>query len=181
MGESLKSRSGYYSCWYNRLQGVLYLLAFLAFGIGDTITSIWMIEQRGITGEGNFFVQYIMLNYGPSEFIWIKICVTIVILFMPFLILKGAAYWIINGYLVSFIVAGTLGTVLNIQASRNEQLLLSPGQVIFLFMALVMILTSIGEEIDRRAPLKIRPFIVCLLNDVSIILVTISNTFKKGD
>jgi len=181
MGESLKSISGFYSCWYNRLQGVLYLLAFLAFGIGDTITSIWMIEQRGIVREGNFFVQYVIINYGASEFIWIKILVTIVLLFMPFFILKEAAYWILNGYLFSFIVAGILGMILNIQASRNEQLLLSPEQVIFLFIGLVLILTNVGEEIDKRTNPKIRPNIVCLLNDVSTILVTIINTFKKRE
>ncbi len=181
MGEESKSRSGYYSCWYNRLQVALYLLAFLTFGIGDTVTSIWMIEQRGILGEGNFFVQYIVLNYGPSEFIWIKICVTIVLLFLPFLMVKGAAYWIINGYLVSFFIAGTLGMVLNIQSSRNEQLLLSPDQVIFLFIASVFILTNIGEEIDKWTHPKIRPHIVCFLNDIEIILVTIINIFKKKE
>ncbi len=179
MGESLKSRSGYYSCWYNRLQGVLYLFAFLTFGIGDTFTSIWMIEQRGIVKEGNFFVQYIIINYGASEFIWIKILVTIVLLFMPFLILKEAAYWVLNGYLASFIVAGTLGMILNTQASRNEQLLLSPEQAIFLFIGMVLILTNVGDEIDKRTNPKIRPNIVCLLNDVSTIVVTIVNIFKN--
>ncbi len=180
MGEESKSSgSRYYSCWYNRLQVALYLLAFLAFGIGDTVTSIWMIEQRGIMGEGNFLVQYIILNYGASEFIWIKICATIVLLFIPFLMLKGAYYWIINGYLVSFFIAGSLGVILNLQAARNEQLLLSPDQVIFLFIASVLILTNIGEEIDKRTHPKIKPHIVCFLNDIEIILVAVINTFKK--
>ncbi len=175
----MKSESGYYSCWYNRLQGALYLLAFLTFGIGDTITSIWMIGQRGIMGEGNPFIQYVILNYGISYYISIKICVTIVLLFVPFLLLDEAAYWAISGYLVSFIVAGTLGTVLNIQAARNERLLLSPEQVIFSFITLVLVLTSIGDEIDKRTHPKIRPYVVCLLNDIALILVTITSIFKK--
>jgi len=62
MWESLKSESGYYSCWYNRLQGALFLLAFLTFGIGDAITSAQMVEQRGIMGEGNLIVRYMILN-----------------------------------------------------------------------------------------------------------------------
>ncbi len=177
----MKSKSGYYSCWYNRLQGALYLLAFLAFGIGDTITSIWMIGQRGIMGEGNPFMQYVILNYGIPNYIAIKICITIVLLFVPFLLLDKDAYWTISGYLISFIVAGTLGTVFNIQAARNEQLLLSPEQVIFLFLTLVLVLTSIGEEIDKRTHPKIRPYVVCLLNDIATILVTITSMFKKKE
>lgn len=177
----MKIESGYYSCWYNRLQGALYLLAFLAFGIGDTITSIWMIGQRGIRGEGNPIIRYIIINYGTSDFILIKISFTIVLLFVPFLILDEAAYWTISGYLVSFIVAGTLGTVLNIQAMRNERLLLSSEQVIFLFITLVLVSTSIGEEIDKRTKPKIRPYVACLLNDIAIILVTINSIFKKKE
>jgi hypothetical protein len=177
----LKSESGYYSCWYNRLQGALYLLAFLAFGIGDTISSIWMIGQRGIMGEGNPIIRYIIINYGTSDFILIKISFTIVLLFVPFLILDEADYWTISGYLVSFIVAGTLGTVLNIQAARNERLLFSPEQVIFLFLTLVLVLTSIGEQIDKRTHPKIRPYVVCLLNDIAIILVTITSIYKKKE
>jgi hypothetical protein len=180
-GKSLKSEGGYYSCWYNRLQGALYLLAFLTFGIGDTITSIWMIGQRGIIGEGNPFMQYVFLNYGIPNYIAIKICVTVVLLFVPFLLLDKAAYWMISGYLVSFIVAGTIGTVLNIQAARNERLLLSPEQVIFLFITLVLVLTSIGEEIDKRTKPKIRPYVACLLNDIAIILITITSIFKKKE
>jgi hypothetical protein len=175
----LKSEGGYYSCWYNRLQGALFLLAFLTFGIGDTLSSIKMIGQLGIMEEVNPLIRYIILNYGTTDFIAIKLSFTIVILFIPFLILDEAAYWMISGYLVSFIVAGTLGTVLNIQAARNEPLLFSPEQVIFLFLILVLVLTSIGEEIDKRTYPKIRSYVVCLLNDISIILVTVISIFKK--
>jgi hypothetical protein len=146
----LKSESKYYSCWYNRSQGALFLLAFLTFGIGDTISSIRMIGHLGIMGEANPLIQYIILNYGISCYIAIKLSFTIVILFMPFLIQHEASYWTINGYLVSFIAAGTLGTVLNIQAERNERLLFSPEQVIFLFLISVLVLTSVGGEIDKR-------------------------------
>jgi hypothetical protein len=177
----MKSESGCYSCWYNRLQGALYLLAFLAFGIGDTITSIWMTEQRGIMREGNPIIQDIILNYGISDFILIKISITIVILSVPFLLPDKAVYWTTSGFLISFIVAGTLGTILNIQAARNEQLLLSPGQVIFLFLTLVLVLTSIGEEIDKLTNPRIRPYVVCLLNDISIIFVTITSILKKKE
>ncbi len=176
----MKSESGY-SCWYNRLQGALFLLAFLTFGIGDTLSSIMMIEQQGVMGEANPLIRYIIFNYGTSEYIVIKISFTIVILFVPFLILDESAYWMISGYLVSFIVAGILGTVLNIQAAKNEQLFFSPEQVIFLFLISVLVLTGIGEEIDKRKHPKIRPYVVCLLNDVDIILITVINIFKNKE
>ncbi len=140
-----------------------------------------MMEQRGIIGEGNFFVQYIVSNYGTPDFIGIKICVTIVLLSMPFLILKDATYWMINGYLISFMVEGTLGIVLNIQAARNEQLLLSPEQAIFLFMGLVLILISIGEQIDKLTHPRIRSHIDCLLRDVAVIVISIFNILKLNN
>lgn len=132
-------------------------------------------------GEGNPIIRYIILNYGISDFIAIKICVTVVLLFVPFLVLDETDYWTINGYLVSFIVAGTLGTALNIQAMRNERLLLSPEQAIFLFLILVLVLTSTGEEIDKRTYSRIRPYVDCLLNDIAIILVSIIDIFKKKE
>ena len=178
---SLKSESGYYSCWYNRLQGALFLLAFLTFGIGDTISSVMMIGQQGVMGEANPLIRYIILNYGTLYYIVIKISFTIVILFVPFLILDETAYWMISGYLVSFIVAGTLGTILNIQAARDERLLFSPEQVIFLVLILVLALTSIGDEIDKRKHPKIRSYVVCLLNDIGIILIAVISIFKKKE
>jgi len=177
----LKSESGYYSCWYNRLQGALFLLAFLTFGIGDAITSAWMVEQRGIMGEGNLIVRYMILNFGASDFILIKLCVTFVLLLLPFLILDETYYWIISGYLVSFIVAGMLGIILNIQASRNETLILSAEQAMTLFIILVLILTSIGERMDKEANTKTRPYFKCILTDIAIILLIIIDRFKKKE
>lgn len=157
------------SCWYTRLQGALYLLAFLTFGIGDTITSVWMIGQRGIMGEANPLLRYIIIHSGISGYVGLKIVVTIVILSVPFVIQTRshqAFYWMINGYLVSFAVAGTLASILNIKAARNEVIFLSPGYVVFLFLSSVLVLTYIGEEIDRRTNPKIRGYIDCAVYDI---------------
>jgi len=177
----LKSDSGYYSCWYNRIQGALFLVAFLTFGIGDAITSARMIEQRGIMGEGNLIVRYMIINFGTSDFILIKLCVTFVLLLLPFLILDETYYWIISGYLVSFIVAGMLGIILNIQASRNETLFLSAEQAMVVFIILVLILTSIGERIDKQANARTIPYSKCILNDIAIILLIIIDRFMKKE
>jgi len=177
----LKSDSGYYSCWYNRIQGALFLVAFLTFGIGDAITSARMIEQRGIMGEGNLIVRYMIINFGTSDFILIKLCVTFVLLLLPFLILDETYYWIISGYLISFIVAGMLGIILNIQASRNETLFLSAEQAMVVFIILVLILTSIGERIDKQANARTIPYFKCILNDIAIILLIIIDRFMKKE
>lgn len=168
----------YYSCWYNKLQFFLFLLAFFTFGIGDTISSVNLIEQKGIMAEGNVIVRQIIFNYGISNFITIKISFTLLILFLPFLLIDKTVYWMICGYLVSFIIAGTLGTVLNMQAASNRVPFLSPEQAIAIFMISVLILTNIGDEIDKKATLKIRSHFYCLLKDMAIIITYIIGNFK---
>ncbi|MGB8216558.1 MAG: hypothetical protein WCE94_04575 [Candidatus Methanoperedens sp.] len=167
------------SCWHYKLQGALFLSAFMTWGIGDAVTSLWMIEHRGITGEANLIAQYIIINYGASYFIVMKIWfTTIVLFFIPFLIQKRSekpVYWMINGYYLSFFVAGVLAMTLNIQAAQNEALLLQPEQVIFLFLSLIFILTSVGEEVDKRTKPRIRNYFDCFLADIAKVLTFITN------
>lgn len=175
----MKSRQGNSSCWHNKLQGALFLSAFLTWGLGDAVTSLWMIEHRGITGEANLIAQYIIINYGASSFIAMKIWFTIIVLFfIPFLIQKRSeqpVYWMINGYYLSFFVAGVLAMILNMQAALNEALLLQPEQVIFLFLSLIFILTSVGEEVDKRTNPRIGSYFDCFLYDIAKILTFITN------
>src|SRR5574341_1355105 len=89
-----------------------------------------MIEQRGIMGEGSFVVRYIILNYGTSNFITIKICVTIALLFIPFLILDKNVYWMISGY---------LGKLINVKAINA-----SPHNIIFSFVNRIFDITFIN-------------------------------------
>ncbi|VVB88674.1 Uncharacterised protein [uncultured archaeon] len=178
----MKNEIKYNSCWYNRLQSAIYFLAFLTYGIGDSLTSLWMSEQYGIIREANPILRYIILNFSPSTYLEFKISLTLVILLAIFFIQinsKEPVYWTVNGCLISFVITGTLATVLNIRAGRNEAVFLSPEQVIFLFLILVFLLTSIGEEIDKRTQPIIKPFIDCLSNDIRTILALIINLFKK--
>lgn len=175
----MNSKQGYSSCWHNRLQGSLFLSAFLTWGLGDAVTSLWMIEHRGITGEANLMAQYIIINYGASSFIAMKIWFTIIVLFfVPLLMQKRSqepVYWMINGYYLSFFIAGVLAMTLNMQAAQNEALLLQPEQVIFLFLILIFILTSIGEEIDKRTNPRIRNYFDCFLYDIAKVQAFITN------
>ncbi len=176
------SEEGSYSLWYTRAQGALFILAFLAFGIGDGLTSLWMMEHRGVMGEANPIARDIITNFGASGFMGLKIWFTTVVLFIPFMIQQRShkpVYWMITGYLVSFIVAGTLAIILNIRAAMNESVFLSPEQVIFLFLSSVLVLTQIGEEIDRRTPPKKICYLDCAVRDAISALAIISDITSK--
>jgi hypothetical protein len=181
-GENLESETKYNSYWYNRFQGALFLLAFLTFGIGDGLSSLWMVGQQGIMKESNPILMHILLKYGESIYLEIKIWYAIIILFMIYWLQidsKKPVYWTVNGCLIAFIVSGTLSILLNIRAGRNEPLFFSAEQTIFLFMFLVLMLTSIGEEIDKWRNPRIKSYAGCLLNDLMIIYIFISKMFKK--
>ena len=176
------SEHGGTACSYTRLQGVLYLLAFLAFAIGDGITSLWMMEQKGIMGEANPFARYLIINYGPMGLMGMKIWFGFIVLFIPFLIQKKSydpIYWMVNGYLVSFIIAGTLASILNIQSAMNRVVFLSPGEVIFIFLGSVLLLTNLGEGIDRRTRPEVGSYVECARNDIMTALVYLINIVSK--
>ncbi len=178
----MKRGSEYFSCWYNRLQSALYLLAFLTRGLGDPISGLWMIEKQGIMRESDPILRYVFINYGAITFLGLKVLLTLVFLFIIFLIQKSSkqpVYWTVNGSLIAFIAAGTLSTILNIQAARNEVVFLSPLQVIFLFLLLAWLLMSIGEEIDKQSHTIKRANFDCLLRDIAIILTVLINIFKN--
>ena len=166
----MKNDGVYSSFWYTRLQGILCLLVFLAWGLGDALSSIYMIDQRGLMQEGNVIVRSIIDNYGVSTFIMFKIWFTLLILFTPFILRQEHAYWMINGYLISFFLGGCLATIINIQAALNEPLLIQPQQVILIYICSILILTNIGEVIDDATHPRIRSFFECGLNDLRSIL-----------
>ncbi|VVB86803.1 Uncharacterised protein [uncultured archaeon] len=161
----------YSSYWFTRLQGTLCLLVFLTWGLGDVITSLYMIEQQGLMQEGNQIVRLVITYYGASGFIMLKLWFTLLVIFVPFLVQgKEQSYWMINGYLVSFIIGGTLATILNMQAAHNEPLLLMPQQVILVYISSILILTNVGEFIDKITHPMTRSFLDCALNDIRFVL-----------
>lgn len=177
------NEQGSCSLWYTRAQGALFILAFLTFGVGDGLTSLWMMEQRGFMSEANPIARDTINNFGASGFIGVKIWFTTVVLFIPFMIQQRShkpVYWMITGYLVSYIVAGTLAIILNIRAAMYESVFLSPQQVIFLFLSSVLLLTQVGEEIDRRTTPKKICYLDCAVRDAITALAIISDiTYKK--
>ena len=170
------------SFWYTRFQGGLFLLALLTYGLGDALTSAIMIERQGLMREGNAIVRYIVSYYGISNFIEIKIWFTFIILMAPFLLYLSSRepnYWMINGYYTSFFVAGTLAIILNLQAAANQPLLLQPEHVVLIFISLILILTNIGELIDKMTHPKRINYFACALYDITIVLKFINNIQEK--
>lgn len=160
----------YRSLWYIRFQGVLCLLVFLTWGLGDALTCIYMIEQQGLMAEGNIIVRYIIAYHGASTFIMFKIWFTLLVILTPLKLKQENTYWMINGYLVSFIIGGILAMILNMQSALIQPLLILPGQVIWIYIGSLLILTNIGEMIDKVTHPKTRSFFYCGLNDVRSIL-----------
>ncbi len=85
----------------------------------------------------------------------------------------------INGYLVSFIIGGTLAIILNMQAAVNEPLLLMPQHVVLIYISSVLILTNVGEVVDKMTHTQIRGFFDCALNDLRLLLDFISPVEEK--
>jgi len=170
---NIKPQIKYYSFWFTRLQGILYILAFVAFGLGDSISGLWMIGERGMMYEANPFARFIIYEYGLSGLIEFKIWITIMCLLIPYIAQsrsRESHYWMINGYLVSFIVAGTLATIMNYRALHYEGFFLSPGQVVIIFLSSICLLTYIGEKIDNLAGLKMRGYFESLKHDAVIMI-----------
>jgi hypothetical protein len=166
----MKNDSKYSPLWYTRFQGMLCLLVFLIWGLGDALTSVYMVEQQGLMQEGNIIVRSIIAYYGASTFVMFKLWFTLIILFTPFILKREDDYWMINGYLTSFVIGGVLAMILNMQAAMNQPLLILPQNVILIYISSILILTNIGEAIDKVTHPKPRSFFYCGLNDVMYFL-----------
>ncbi len=161
----MDNNNEYRSLWYTRFQGILCLLVLLTWGLGDALTCIYMIEQQGLMQEGNTIVRFIIAYYGASTFVMFKLLFTSIILLTPFIFKRGYDYWMINGYLVSFVIGGVVGMILNMQAAMNQPLLISPQHATLLYISSILILTNIGEVMDDAIHPRTRSFFDCGLND----------------
>ncbi len=174
----MKNDSEFSPLWYTRFQGLLCFLVFLTWGLGDALTSVYMVEQQGLMQEGNIIVRSIIADYGASTFVMFKFWFTLLIIFTPFILKQENSYWMVNGYLVSFVIGGVLAMILNMQAALNQPLLIQPLHVIFIYISSLLILINIGEMIDKVTHPKTRSFLYCGLNDVIYFLGYI-DTFER--
>ncbi len=175
----MKNDSNYSPLWYTRFQGLLCILVFLTWGLGDALTGVYMIEQQGLMQEGNIIVRSIIADYGASTFIMFKIWFTLLIILTPLILKQENSYWMINGYLVSFVIGGVLAMILNMQAAMNQPLLIQPLHVILIYIISLLILINIGEMIDKVTLPNTRSFFYCGLNDVRFLMSYIDISEQK--
>src|SRR5574337_2132190 len=91
------------------LQHILYLAAFITFGIGDGITGAYMMSVRGAGIEANPIAGYLFTAHGFDGFVIAKAWFTLVILVASYMIqLKSPIdmYWTVNGFLTALTAGG---------------------------------------------------------------------------
>lgn len=131
------------------LQRILFLLSFLSFGLGDGISAVYMINKRGLYGESNPLIRFMYASSGSQGVIGIKVWLVIIILAFVRNVSKGKDnYWMINGFLFALFVCGVMATGANLMAARGLQ---PPdaGTIIASYLFLVMLLTMIGDAMDK--------------------------------
>ncbi len=128
------------------LQHLLYFFVFLTFDIGDAVTASMMMESKGISAEYNTLVQHIFVNYGLSGLIGAKLLLIMVPLIIASTAVKNS-YWLINGVLVSLILAGLMATQANLQAMASLPHM-SAMEINLLYLKVLFILAVAGMVMD---------------------------------
>jgi len=134
------------------LQHILYFTAFLTFGVGDGITGAYMMEKLGTGIESNPFVRYLFTTQGFGGVVMAKIWITVAILLATYIVWLRSAYsmyWSINGFLIALTAGGVMAINANLTALTGE-IPQAPGEIIFVYISMVLVLTEVGSFLDRR-------------------------------
>lgn len=134
------------------VQHILYITAFLIFGIGDGVTAAYMMSMLGAGIEANPAASYLFTTYGFNGLVIAKIWLTFVVLFAVFVIqLKSSTnmYWTMNGFLVALTAGGLMAVNANLTAVVG-QIPQAPDEIIFVYLLLVLILTEAGSFVDNH-------------------------------
>ncbi|MCX9012100.1 MAG: hypothetical protein OIN66_13395 [Candidatus Methanoperedens sp.] len=137
-------------------QRVLYLTAFLTFGIGDGVTAAYMMEVNGPYSESNPIIRGMFIMLGFEGMIIAKLWVTLMMLLATYIVQarsKDNIYWTINGFLFAQIAAGAMGIYANLSAliggTHPEA-----GDIVLLYFVFVLVLTRVGDFIDKHVVYK---------------------------
>jgi uncharacterized membrane protein YhaH (DUF805 family) len=86
---------------------------------------------------------------GSSGVIEIKLWLVLIILYFVWNISKGKNnYWMINGFLFALFVCGIMATGANLMAARGPEFP-APSTIITTYLFLVILLTMLGDAMDR--------------------------------
>ncbi len=131
------------------LQRILFLLSFLTFGAADGISAAYMIETRGIISEANPLIRFMYASNGINGVITIKLWLVMILLFFIWNISRDKKnYWMINGLLFSLFVFGLMAAGANLMTARGIEHP-AASTIIATYLFLVMLLTMLGDAIDR--------------------------------
>lgn len=131
------------------LQRLLFLLSFITYGVGDSITAVYMMERRGVIFESNPLVRSVYVSSGGTGVVAIKIFYAFIILFFAWLISRREnTYWKVNGFLFALIV----GSIMVIQANlkiANDAIPQSATSIMFAFLSMEALFVMVGYLIDK--------------------------------
>ncbi len=134
------------------LQHILYFTAFLTFGIGDGITGAYMMEKLGVGNESNPIIKYLFMTEGFWGMVAVKMWFTLVVIFFVFIVQMRSSdnmYWTANGFLLALTAGGVMAVNANLNAISGTAFQ-APEEIIFIFLAMILIFTEIGGYVDRH-------------------------------
>lgn len=134
------------------LQHILYLAAFITFGIGDGVTGAYMMSMHGAGIEANPIAGYLFTVHGFDGFVVAKAWFTLVLLIASYIVqLKSPTdmYWTVNGFLMALTAGGLMAVNANLSAIAGK-ITAAPGEIILAYLFLVLVLTEAGSIIDGR-------------------------------
>ena len=134
------------------VQFLLYLCAFMANGVFDSISAVYMMQQCGIAQEANAIARNIVMAYGYGEFVMFKLLVTAMILFVPIMVQlhsKDSVKYTVWAFLLIHAAGGILATMLNLSTVSNSNPPFSPQLVLFVYFTFGIPLLYIGDYFDR--------------------------------
>ncbi len=133
-------------------QSALFFMAFLTLGLGDGVTSAYMMEKLGASAEINPIMSLVFLEHGIGGMVATKIWLTLMLLFAVYVVQlrsNGRAFWTVNGFLIALTAGGVLAMNANLSAI-NGLVPASPQEIIVIYLTMTLLLTEAGSYIDSH-------------------------------
>lgn len=131
------------------LQRILFLLAFLTYGLGDGITAAYLMDRTGVMSESNPVVRLMYISSGAEGVITLKLGYSSMILFFVWTISRREnIYWTINGFLSAQCIGGIMAIRANLMAA-NGITPPSPDSIVITYLFLTVLFVMIGEQMDK--------------------------------
>ena len=151
--DNLGAHYGHSSQFSKQLLAVLYLAAFLSYGLCDSMSAAYMMMIRGIGAELNPIMRYIAAEDGIVGFIIFKLWATVIILGTIYFVdakSRNHMTWTVSGFLLSLTAGGVLATLANLYEASGRSFVLSSLDIIMLFTAFIAVSIILGDLLDKR-------------------------------